>query len=150
MTVLAGNGQCPYSCQPLPKIEPIRPAARREPFGDPGWLFEVKCDGFRGLACIGDGGCRLEHSVNNGNGKSRPWRHALRDESPPGAASDRIRADDDDRPSDHYDTGGVYVVDEREVDAVTRFRGPSLTIACERRRLSDSQAAVTSALLAAF
>tara|TARA_Y100000588_G_scaffold364638_1_gene428552 strand:- start:1153 stop:1320 length:168 start_codon:yes stop_codon:yes gene_type:complete len=30
-----------------------------DPFDDPGWLFEVKYDGFRSLADIGDGTCRL-------------------------------------------------------------------------------------------
>ena len=30
-----------------------------EPFTDPEWLFELKLDGFRGLAYIGDGQCEL-------------------------------------------------------------------------------------------
>ena len=30
-----------------------------EPFSDPDWLFELKLDGFRGLAYIGDGQCEL-------------------------------------------------------------------------------------------
>ena len=32
------------------RIEPIIPVVRREPFDDPGWLFELKWDGFRGIA----------------------------------------------------------------------------------------------------
>jgi ATP-dependent DNA ligase len=32
------------------RIEPIIPVVRREPFDDPGWLFELKWDGFRGVA----------------------------------------------------------------------------------------------------
>jgi bifunctional non-homologous end joining protein LigD len=37
---------------PLPKIQPIIPVARKEPFDDPGWLFEFKYDGFRALLYI--------------------------------------------------------------------------------------------------
>jgi bifunctional non-homologous end joining protein LigD len=32
------------------RIEPIIPAVQREPFDDPQWLFELKWDGFRGIA----------------------------------------------------------------------------------------------------
>jgi hypothetical protein len=32
------------------RIEPIIPIVRRELFDDPGWLFELKWDGFRGIA----------------------------------------------------------------------------------------------------
>jgi bifunctional non-homologous end joining protein LigD len=31
-------------------MNPIIPVVRREPFDDPGWAFELKLDGFRGLA----------------------------------------------------------------------------------------------------
>jgi bifunctional non-homologous end joining protein LigD len=31
-------------------MQPIIPVVRQEPFDDPGWLFELKLDGFRGLA----------------------------------------------------------------------------------------------------
>src|SRR6266536_3812766 len=31
-------------------ISPIIPAIRRDPFDDPAWLFDVKLDGFRGIA----------------------------------------------------------------------------------------------------
>jgi bifunctional non-homologous end joining protein LigD len=53
----------------LPQIQPIIPSARKEPFDDPDWLFELKYDGFRGL-------CYLEHGRNrfisrNGNTLSR-------------------------------------------------------------------------------
>ncbi len=44
---------------PLPLIK--QPSA----FTDPDWLFEVKYDGFRSLAYIGDGTCRLVS--RNGN-----------------------------------------------------------------------------------
>jgi hypothetical protein len=31
-------------------VNPIIPIVRREPFDDPAWLFELKYDGFRGIA----------------------------------------------------------------------------------------------------
>jgi ATP-dependent DNA ligase len=33
----------------LPRIEPIVPKSRPQPFNDPDWLFEPKYDGFRGM-----------------------------------------------------------------------------------------------------
>src|SRR6266516_2972224 len=47
-------------------IAPIIPVVRQEPFDDDGWLFELKLDGFRGLADTVNGrmlsknGCRLK------------------------------------------------------------------------------------------
>jgi ATP-dependent DNA ligase len=37
---------------PLPRIQPIIPIARREPFDDPDWTFELKYDGFRALGYL--------------------------------------------------------------------------------------------------
>jgi hypothetical protein len=34
----------------IPNIAPVIPAIRREAFDDPAWLFDLKLDGFRGLA----------------------------------------------------------------------------------------------------
>src|SRR5262249_21388161 len=50
---------------PLPRVQPIAPTWRKEPFDDPDWLFEFKYDGFRAL-------CYLERRRNrlisrNGN-----------------------------------------------------------------------------------
>ena len=36
----------------LPRIEPIIPSLRKEPFDAPDWLFDVKYDGYRGLCFI--------------------------------------------------------------------------------------------------
>jgi len=36
----------------LPRIEPIIPTLRKEPFDAPDWLFDVKYDGYRGLCFI--------------------------------------------------------------------------------------------------
>jgi bifunctional non-homologous end joining protein LigD len=40
-------------------IEPLRLGRRPEPFQDPNWIYELKMDGFRSLAYIEDGTCRL-------------------------------------------------------------------------------------------
>jgi bifunctional non-homologous end joining protein LigD len=42
-----------------PKITPIRPVDEKEPFDNPEWLFELKHDGFRALAYVERGRCRL-------------------------------------------------------------------------------------------
>jgi bifunctional non-homologous end joining protein LigD len=36
----------------VPRVQPIIPARRKEPFDDPEWLFEFKYDGFRGLCYL--------------------------------------------------------------------------------------------------
>ena len=43
----------------LPAIIPAKLARSLEPFDDPDWLFELKHDGFRSLAYLEDGHCRL-------------------------------------------------------------------------------------------
>jgi bifunctional non-homologous end joining protein LigD len=43
----------------LPAIRPMVLKLFREPFSDPDWIFEVKHDGFRALAYVVDGDCRL-------------------------------------------------------------------------------------------
>ncbi len=43
----------------LPSIKPIRPVEEKHPFDDPEWIFELKHDGFRALAYIENGECRL-------------------------------------------------------------------------------------------
>src|SRR5262245_2171209 len=45
---------------PLPHFNPMRLARRPEPFDHPDWIYELKHDGFRSLAYIEDGRCRLE------------------------------------------------------------------------------------------
>jgi len=49
----------------LPRVQPIIPTWRKEPFDTPGWTFDVKYDGFRGLAYLEQGRCRL--ISRNGN-----------------------------------------------------------------------------------
>ena len=49
----------------LPRIEPIIPSLRKEPFDDPDWLFDIKYDGFRALCYLERGCCRLVS--RNGN-----------------------------------------------------------------------------------
>ena len=43
----------------LPRVEPIIPTWRREPFDDPKRVFDFKYDGFRGLCYIDPDGSRL-------------------------------------------------------------------------------------------
>src|SRR5215470_15336933 len=38
------------SCASKPRMDPVIPILRKEPFDDPAWLFELKYDGFRGIA----------------------------------------------------------------------------------------------------
>ena len=44
---------------PLPRFNPMPLAFLREPFDHPDWLFEPKLDGFRALAYIEGGRCKL-------------------------------------------------------------------------------------------
>lgn len=55
----------------LPRITPIVLGRRRDPFDDPDWLFELKWDGFRAVAYVQDGSCRLV-SRNNHEFKTFP------------------------------------------------------------------------------
>ena len=43
----------------MPEIQPAKLARSLQPFDDPEWLFELKHDGFRSLAYVEDGKCRL-------------------------------------------------------------------------------------------
>jgi bifunctional non-homologous end joining protein LigD len=43
----------------LPRVQPIAPIRRAEPFDDPEWLFDLKYDGFRALCYLEQGRCRL-------------------------------------------------------------------------------------------
>ncbi len=45
--------------KPLPLIAPIRMSCVNEPFDGREWIFEPQIDGFRALAYIEQGGCRL-------------------------------------------------------------------------------------------
>jgi bifunctional non-homologous end joining protein LigD len=54
---------------PLPRVQPIIPISRKEPFDDPDWLFEFKYDGFRALLYIEQG--RSHFVSRRGNVLSR-------------------------------------------------------------------------------
>ena len=49
----------------LPRIDPMPLVLQKEPFDDPEWLFELKYDGFRAVAYIENGKCRLVSRNNN-------------------------------------------------------------------------------------
>ena len=53
----------------LPRVQPIIPTWRKEPFDHPEWLFDFKYDGFRALCYIEQGHCRF--ISRNGNVLSR-------------------------------------------------------------------------------
>jgi len=53
----------------LPRVRPIVPTRRKEPFDDPDRLFDFKYDGFRALCYIEQGRCRF--ISRNGNVLSR-------------------------------------------------------------------------------
>jgi bifunctional non-homologous end joining protein LigD len=44
---------------PLPRVQPIIPTRRKDPFDHADWLFDVKYDGFRALCHLEPGRCRL-------------------------------------------------------------------------------------------
>jgi bifunctional non-homologous end joining protein LigD len=49
----------------LPKVEPIVPVPRPQPFNDADWLFEPKYDGFRGLVYLIRGSCAIYSKRGN-------------------------------------------------------------------------------------
>ena len=53
----------------LPRVQPIAPTRRPEPFDDPEWVFDLKYDGFRGICYLEQGRCRM--MSRNGNLMSR-------------------------------------------------------------------------------
>jgi bifunctional non-homologous end joining protein LigD len=55
---------------PLPRVQPIIPIPRKEPFDDPEWLFDFKYDGFRALLYF-EQGMRCRFVSRNDNTLSR-------------------------------------------------------------------------------
>jgi bifunctional non-homologous end joining protein LigD len=49
----------------LPNIKPLELSRRIEPFDDRDWIFELKFDGFRCLAYVEDGQCKLVSRRDN-------------------------------------------------------------------------------------
>jgi bifunctional non-homologous end joining protein LigD len=43
----------------LPRVQPVAPLRRTEPFDDPEWLFDLKYDGFRALCYLEQGRFRM-------------------------------------------------------------------------------------------
>ena len=50
---------------PFPKVAPIRLSRRSRPFDSPDFIYEIKFDGFRALAFVEDGECRLVSRRNH-------------------------------------------------------------------------------------
>ena len=57
----------------------MRLARLREPFSDPDWLFELKHDGFRALAYVEDGTCRLVSRNGNTFASFAALAHSIAD-----------------------------------------------------------------------
>ena len=55
----------PRVSRTLPLVQPILLTPRREPFNDPGWLFEPKYDGYRGLLYVTRHGCYFRSKRGN-------------------------------------------------------------------------------------
>ena len=49
----------------MPTFQPMRLARRPEPFDHPDWIYEIKFDGFRALAYVENGKCRLVSRRNH-------------------------------------------------------------------------------------
>jgi bifunctional non-homologous end joining protein LigD len=61
----------------LPQIKPIERVRMADPFDDPGWLFELKHDGFRAVVYLTDGQCRLVSRKGHTYKSFVPLRAAL-------------------------------------------------------------------------
>ena len=55
----------PRTSRTLPLVQPILLTPRRERFNDPGWLFEPKYDGYRGLLYVTRQGCYFRSKRGN-------------------------------------------------------------------------------------
>ncbi len=75
-------------------MKPIIPTIRREPFDDPAWLFDLKLDGFRGLADT------INARMLSKNGNPLRRFETLLDALPPGYIFDGeiVALDGDGRP----------------------------------------------------
>ena len=60
-----------------PRIAPTKLSLRKEPFDSNDWLFELKHDGFRCLAYLADGECKLVSRNRNVFKTFKPLEAAL-------------------------------------------------------------------------
>jgi bifunctional non-homologous end joining protein LigD len=61
----------------LPQITPLTLTLKREPFDHPEWLFELKHDGFRGVAYVIGKSCELVSRNGNAFKRFDPLRRSL-------------------------------------------------------------------------
>src|ERR1700722_13285181 len=61
----------------LPQITPMTLSSLRQPFDNVDWVFELKHDGFRCLAYIDNGACRLVSRRRNTYKSFAPLKEAL-------------------------------------------------------------------------
>src|SRR5271156_4320566 len=62
---------------PFPRIRPMVLSRRAAPFDHPDWLFELKHDGFRAVAYVADGECRLVSRRNHQYKRFAPLHAAI-------------------------------------------------------------------------
>jgi len=63
---------------PMPtKLQPMKATLVREPFDDADWLYEIKWDGYRAMAVIGEGEAELISRNNISFNQFRPIADAL-------------------------------------------------------------------------
>jgi len=61
----------------LTDVTPLRLTQRDAPFDDPDWVFELKYDGFRALAYVDGGGCRLVSRNRHRFDEFEPLAHGV-------------------------------------------------------------------------
>lgn len=66
----------------LPRVTPIVPTTRPQPFNDPAWLFEPKYDGFRGMLYVTRQSCMLYSKRGIAMTRFRDLAKQLREELP--------------------------------------------------------------------
>jgi bifunctional non-homologous end joining protein LigD len=66
----------------LPLVEPVIPARLEHPFDDPGWLFEPKYDGVRGLLYVTRSDCHFRSKRGNVLRRFQDLCHWVRQELP--------------------------------------------------------------------
>jgi bifunctional non-homologous end joining protein LigD len=72
----------PLIATTLPRVEPIVPTTRPQPFSHPAWLFEPKFDGFRGVLYLTRHGCTLYSKRGNPMTRFRDLAEQVRAELP--------------------------------------------------------------------
>jgi bifunctional non-homologous end joining protein LigD len=71
------SNNCAAMLSNLPQITPTKLSLRQDPFDDPEFIFELKHDGFRAIAYIDEGVCRLVSRRRNAYSRFEKLRGVL-------------------------------------------------------------------------